>query len=91
MKKLTKEELKQHQADNKALQQSANTIRQQLHRAEKRLDIHQTRIVSQVSGEPEENISIGTWDCPDSPIGVCAYGEEGDDFCLFCGGPDERK
>lgn len=38
--------------------------------------------------------TIGTWDCENSPIGVCVYNHIEDpalDDCLFCGGPDERK
>lgn len=34
----------------------------------------------------------GQWNCPTSPTGQCMYSRKlGDDFCLFCCGPDERK
>lgn len=42
----------------------------------------------------EDKLKIGSWECEDSPIGICAYNSKKDyinDFCLFCGGPDERK
>lgn len=39
-----------------------------------------------------ECLELGYRECPASPTGKCVYsGELGDDFCLFCGGPDERK
>lgn len=40
-----------------------------------------------------EHIDVrGQWNCPTSPTGQCMYSRKlGDDFCLFCGGPDERK
>jgi hypothetical protein len=37
---------------------------------------------------------IGTWDCPDSPFGLCMYNTFDDvakDTCLFCSQPHERK
>lgn len=36
----------------------------------------------------------GGWYCPTSPTKVCQYDDINDpinDFCLHCGGPDERK
>ena len=39
-------------------------------------------------------IEIGSWSCEGSPIKRCAYNTLLDlahDFCMFCGGPDERK
>jgi len=38
--------------------------------------------------------TAGSWDCEDSPLGVCVYNHIEDpalDYCLFCGEPDERK
>lgn len=35
-----------------------------------------------------------TWDCPDSPVGLCVYDNHADrmhDWCVFCGDPEERK
>lgn len=40
------------------------------------------------------NLSLGDWDCPDSPIKVCVYdlsSDYGFDDCVFCHDPDERK
>ena len=52
----------------------------------------------------ETTLTIGSWPCPDpddrhpddipNPLGVCVYNQDEDpanDFCLFCGNPDERK
>jgi len=36
----------------------------------------------------------GSWECEPSPNGTCWYDERKDpcwDFCVFCGGPHERK
>jgi hypothetical protein len=38
--------------------------------------------------------TLGYWDCPDSPIGLCVYNHFEDralDGCLFCHHPHERK
>ncbi len=38
--------------------------------------------------------TVGSWDCKNSPIGVCVYNHMEDpalDDCLYCGKPDERK
>jgi len=40
------------------------------------------------------NLYLGSWDCLHSPTGSCFYNGLKDqclDFCLLCGGPDERK
>jgi hypothetical protein len=42
----------------------------------------------------DKHIVIGTWECSNSPIGVCFYDDDEDrchDQCLICGDPDERK
>jgi hypothetical protein len=33
------------------------------------------------------------WDCKKSPVGMCVFKceESGDDFCEYCGEPEERK
>lgn len=39
-------------------------------------------------------LALGSWDCPTSPTGECAYDANKDpsyDNCLFCHKPDERK
>lgn len=43
---------------------------------------------------PRANLSFGSWECEESPTGQCVYdmdSDMGDDECLYCGGPDERK
>lgn len=43
---------------------------------------------------PRANLSFGDWDCVESPTGQCVYdldSDMGDDDCLYCHGPDERK
>jgi len=40
------------------------------------------------------SIAIGSWECKDSPIGVCFYDSREDpayDDCLICSEPHERK
>lgn len=38
-------------------------------------------------------IIIGDWNCLYSPINICCYDptDSCQDFCLYCGKPDERK
>lgn len=39
-------------------------------------------------------VDLGSWKCEHSPTGKCFYDADKDhcnDFCLMCGGPDERK
>lgn len=51
--------------------------------------------VQEEQDPPSDNLVVGTWECvPTNPMGVCVYDDENDpcnDFCLFCGHPDERK
>lgn len=39
------------------------------------------------------DVSIGGWTCLYSPIKICCYAPDDScqDFCLYCGNPDERK
>jgi hypothetical protein len=40
-----------------------------------------------------QHMCLGTWECPQSPTGECAYdmnSEMGDDDCIFCHHPEER-
>jgi hypothetical protein len=40
------------------------------------------------------SLELGSWDCAQSPTGFCYYNTDNDpcrDYCLVCGGPDERK
>lgn len=40
----------------------------------------------------DELISIGTWECKDSPIELCVYDDDYDnENCLICDQPEERK
>jgi len=51
-------------------------------------------VLDAVPGHEEHTIQIGSWECPTSPLGVCAYDSEADpchDDCLFCHDPSERK
>jgi len=44
--------------------------------------------------DPSELSLDGGWECPQSPTKSCAYdmaSDEGDDACIFCGKPEERK
>lgn len=44
--------------------------------------------------ELTDNISIGSHECKESPIGICFYNNREDpvwDNCLICGDPHERK
>ena len=39
-------------------------------------------------------VALGSWECKDSPTDMCYYDTQEDpchDFCLVCGGPEERK
>ncbi|MCP9209697.1 hypothetical protein [Streptomyces cucumeris] len=40
-----------------------------------------------------DDIVVGNWGCGDSPIGLCVYSAAlgGEDECLLCGEPSERK
>ena len=44
--------------------------------------------IAVVLGTPGENIIIGHWDCPRSPVGVCLYRD--DEECVCCGQPMDR-
>lgn len=38
------------------------------------------------------SLTVGTWSCPSSPLGVCVYEVNAcEDECLYCGHPEERK
>lgn len=58
----------------------------------------QIKIIADFFNIPTDNLEfnteIGSWDCKDSPIGVCFYNPRTDpalDDCLICSDPDERK
>lgn len=39
-----------------------------------------------------ERFRVQSWECEDSPIGVCVGDEETQEHeCVFCGNPEERK
>ena len=88
---MTKDEIKQHQEVAKGFQQNIKKLKNRVNTAQAEFIAWQLDKVAVASGADKDDIEIGSWDCKTSPIGVCAYGEDGDDFCLFCGGPDERK
>jgi hypothetical protein len=52
------------------------------------------RILGKKHSVSPHDIQLGGWECSDSLTGRCYYnvrGPMGDDECLVCGGPDERK
>jgi len=52
------------------------------------------KVLAQALDVPLEFFFLGSWECLHSPTGFCFYNTEHDsacDFCLLCGGPDERK
>lgn len=51
-------------------------------------------VLEERPGLVPEGVVIGSWDCPTSPVGVCAYDTSTDrccDECLFCEEPSERR
>jgi hypothetical protein len=48
--------------------------------------------LSKLAGEPVHSYTTA-WNCPEGPLGTCAYGKDDwdQDHCLFCGDPKERK
>lgn len=66
-------------------------------RSEKKEDDRE-KILAELKKEgqnpPTGQLALGSWDCPTSPTGECAYDADEDpsyDDCLFCHKPDERK
>jgi hypothetical protein len=58
------------------------------------LDLERAIVLEAMPGHDEHDIEIGSWECPTSPLKVCAYDREADpccDDCLFCHDPSERK
>jgi hypothetical protein len=50
--------------------------------------------IASAVGIDTSELYLGSWDCLHSPTGSCFYNGVKDqalDFCLLCGGPDERK
>lgn len=71
--------------------------RAQLAEAKGRLEAVQTHL-KKALGEAYNihpfDVELGGWRCSDSPTGWCFYDRGKDralDFCIICGGPDERK
>lgn len=51
-------------------------------------------LLSQQSFPKNYATSFHNWDCKGSPVGKCVYDYNspmGDDDCVFCHNPDERK
>lgn len=45
-----------------------------------------------IVGNPEYVFSLDRgWECSESPIGVCVYENHYNEWCIFCGDPEERK
>lgn len=50
--------------------------------------------LGRILGEDPTHLTIGSWGCPTSPIKVCVYdaaSHMGNEECLICGEPSERK
>ncbi len=63
-------------------------------REEERETQHEAAMEKVQAQFPKANLSFGTWDCATSPTGHCVYDLDshlGDDDCLYCHDPDERK
>jgi hypothetical protein len=57
-------------------------------------DLERAIVLDAAPNHDEHDIQIGSWECPTSPLEVCAYDYEADpccDDCLFCHNPNERK
>lgn len=60
-------------------------------------DPHKRRLLTEALTKENRtagDLRLGSWDCPTSPSGECAYDADEDsclDSCLFCNQPDERK
>ena len=39
----------------------------------------------------EAEFYAGSWECNDSPVGVCVYEQWAGEDCVYCGAPSERK
>lgn len=74
-------------------QAEVDRLRDRLLGAKNDLFNEQKRIIG-LAGYEFNELVIGTWSCPDSPIDICFYDVAEDfcmDECLACGHPDERK
>lgn len=83
-------ELKELDDKVRTAQAAANTATNTFHK----VAIEKIRLIKKI--DPSHIIQLGTWDCDSSPTGKCAYDltDEnllGDDECVFCHAPDERK
>jgi hypothetical protein len=81
----------------KALADRVESLQDQLEEAESEYETAAEPAIRAAKGIPADHyIQLGTWECSDSPTGRCAYDMTdedlaGDDECIFCGHPDERK
>lgn len=84
------------------LRKRAQKLREELSSLEDTIEVLQQKLVEETIKVPDCDLLFGTWDCPDSPTGKCVYDLNqdhknpdhdtmGEDECLFCGEPDERK
>ena len=58
------------------------------------LDLERALVIDASPGHDADDIVIGSWECPTSPLEVCVYDCDADpchDDCLFCHDPSERK
>lgn len=82
---------KEFQARTSALLIEINSKKRELE------DLRRDGVLGALASQGYKNldaIGIGDWDCELSPIGTCVYDMDsvyGEDDCLFCHKPDERK
>ena len=79
----------------KSLYAELENAQAEMFEAERKIDKARLNLVEAVASHYNiKNPVVGTWECENSPIDVCIYNHDKDpchDYCLHCGGPDERK
>ena len=76
------------------LENEVDFLEDELARKQDELFEMRIKIIAEFFGADTGHIEIGSWECKDSPIGICFYDGMEDpalDDCLVCGNPDERK
>lgn len=62
-------------------------------RAKSDYRISENAVLKRNGVDPETHNVGGSWDCPTSPLKICVYKDDDryNDFCIYCGDPEERK
>lgn len=76
-----------------------NALEQRLLKTRDRMDKLESKVLSRVLGRDTKHLTVGGWECDESPVGLCVYSDEidedgfcdGDDWCIFCDQPSGRK